>query len=72
MHVILYERKTLYMQYICSNLEDDFILFLQLHTANRSTSGFSSSSLFVCEKLVQVVYWKECDKLLVIGLPEEK
>lgn len=33
---------------------------------------FSSSSLFICEKLVQVVYWKESDKLLVIGLPEEK
>ncbi|NXF73741.1 INTU protein, partial [Sclerurus mexicanus] len=30
-----------------------------------------SSSLFLCEKLVQVVYWKESDKLLVIGLPEE-
>ncbi|KAI1238643.1 hypothetical protein IHE44_0013381 [Lamprotornis superbus] len=29
------------------------------------------SSLFLCEKLVQVVYWKESDKLLVIGLPEE-
>lgn len=34
--------------------------------------NFSSSSLFLCEKLVQVVYWKESDKLLVIGLPEEK
>ncbi|NXS96331.1 INTU protein, partial [Jacana jacana] len=32
---------------------------------------FSSSSLFLSEKLVQVVYWKESDKLLVIGLPEE-
>ncbi|NXK16592.1 INTU protein, partial [Arenaria interpres] len=30
-----------------------------------------SSSLFLCGKLVQVVYWKESDKLLVIGLPEE-
>ncbi|NXW12626.1 INTU protein, partial [Circaetus pectoralis] len=29
------------------------------------------SSLFLCGKLVQVVYWKESDKLLVIGLPEE-
>ncbi|KAM9143316.1 protein inturned isoform 6-T6 [Pangshura tecta] len=30
-----------------------------------------SSSLFLCGKLVQVVYWKESDKLLVIGLPAE-
>lgn len=39
MHVILHEHKTLYIQYICSNLEGDFILFLRLHTANRNTSG---------------------------------
>ncbi|NWR92665.1 INTU protein, partial [Furnarius figulus] len=39
---------------------------------NITDTEIISSSLFLCEKLVQVVYWKESDKLLVIGLPEEK
>ncbi|KAJ7326974.1 hypothetical protein JRQ81_016733 [Phrynocephalus forsythii] len=30
-----------------------------------------SSSLFLCGKLIHVAYWKESDKLLVIGLPAE-
>ncbi|NWV03217.1 INTU protein, partial [Ptilonorhynchus violaceus] len=48
-------------------------IFLTLSDILESVTGTEiiSSSLFLCEKLVQVVYWKECDKLLVIGLPEE-
>uniref|UniRef100_A0A803YAD7 Protein inturned n=1 Tax=Meleagris gallopavo TaxID=9103 RepID=A0A803YAD7_MELGA len=48
-------------------------IFLTLSDIMESVTGAQilSSSLFLCEKLVQVVYWKECDKLLVIGLPEE-
>uniref|UniRef100_A0A8B9TX73 Protein inturned n=1 Tax=Anas zonorhyncha TaxID=75864 RepID=A0A8B9TX73_9AVES len=48
-------------------------IFLTLSDILESVTGTQiiSSSLFLCEKLVQVVYWKECDKLLVIGLPEE-
>ncbi|XP_064918127.1 protein inturned isoform X2 [Columba livia] len=48
-------------------------IFLTLSDILESVSGTQiiSSSLFLCEKLVQVVYWKESDKLLVIGLPEE-
>nr|XP_020637163.1 protein inturned isoform X1 [Pogona vitticeps] len=30
-----------------------------------------SSSMFLCGKLIHVAYWKESDKLLVIGLPAE-
>ncbi|XP_009073665.1 PREDICTED: protein inturned [Acanthisitta chloris] len=48
-------------------------IFLTLSDILESVTGTEiiSSSLFLCEKLVQVVYWKEGDKLLVIGLPEE-
>uniref|UniRef100_A0A8C5TGA5 Protein inturned n=1 Tax=Malurus cyaneus samueli TaxID=2593467 RepID=A0A8C5TGA5_9PASS len=48
-------------------------IFLTLSDILESVTGTEiiSSSLFLCEKLVQVVYWKESDKLLVIGLPEE-
>uniref|UniRef100_A0A8C4XUF0 Protein inturned n=1 Tax=Falco tinnunculus TaxID=100819 RepID=A0A8C4XUF0_FALTI len=48
-------------------------IFLTLSDILESVTGTQiiSSSLFLCGKLVQVVYWKECDKLLVIGLPEE-
>ncbi|KGL75588.1 Protein inturned, partial [Tinamus guttatus] len=48
-------------------------IFLTLCDILESVTGSQiiSSSLFLCEKLVQVVYWKESDKLLVIGLPEE-
>ncbi|NWV20743.1 INTU protein, partial [Origma solitaria] len=48
-------------------------IFLTLSDILESVTGTKiiSSSLFVCDKLVQVVYWKESDKLLVIGLPEE-
>ncbi|NWX24536.1 INTU protein, partial [Aegotheles bennettii] len=48
-------------------------IFLTLSDILESVTGTQiiSSSLFLCEKLVQVVYWKEYDKLLVIGLPEE-
>ncbi|XP_071664173.1 protein inturned isoform X5 [Patagioenas fasciata] len=48
-------------------------IFLTLSDIVESVTGTQiiSSSLFLCEKLVQVVYWKESDKLLVIGLPEE-
>ncbi|NXM20694.1 INTU protein, partial [Ploceus nigricollis] len=48
-------------------------IFLTLSDILESLTGTEiiSSSLFLCEKLVQVVYWKESDKLLVIGLPEE-
>ncbi|NXF97896.1 INTU protein, partial [Eubucco bourcierii] len=48
-------------------------IFLTLSDILESVTGSQiiSSSLFLCEKLVQVVYWKESDKLLVIGLPEE-
>ncbi|NXA30960.1 INTU protein, partial [Eudromia elegans] len=48
-------------------------IFLTLSDILESITGSQiiSSSLFLCEKLVQVVYWKESDKLLVIGLPEE-
>ncbi|NXN09595.1 INTU protein, partial [Indicator maculatus] len=48
-------------------------IFLTLSDILESVTGTQiiSSSLFLCEKLVQVVYWKESDKLLVIGLPEE-
>ncbi|NXU12284.1 INTU protein, partial [Pardalotus punctatus] len=48
-------------------------IFLTLSDILESVTGTEiiSSSLFICEKLVQVVYWKESDKLLVIGLPEE-
>ncbi|NXX12616.1 INTU protein, partial [Podargus strigoides] len=48
-------------------------IFLTLCDILESVTGTQiiSSSLFLCEKLVQVVYWKESDKLLVIGLPEE-
>ncbi|NXH20460.1 INTU protein, partial [Bucco capensis] len=49
-------------------------IFLTLSDILESVTGSQiiSSSLFLCGKLVQVVYWKESDKLLVIGLPEEK
>ncbi|XP_062429971.1 protein inturned isoform X3 [Rhea pennata] len=49
-------------------------IFLTLCDILESVTGTQiiSSSLFLCEKLVQVVYWKEADKLLVIGLPEER
>ncbi|RMC13469.1 hypothetical protein DUI87_08542 [Hirundo rustica rustica] len=48
-------------------------IFLTLSDILESVTGTEiiSSSLFLCEKLVQVVYWKESDKLLIIGLPEE-
>ncbi|XP_059699737.1 protein inturned isoform X2 [Haemorhous mexicanus] len=48
-------------------------IFLTLSDILESVTGTEiiSSSLFLCEKLIQVVYWKESDKLLVIGLPEE-
>ncbi|NXM72145.1 INTU protein, partial [Serilophus lunatus] len=48
-------------------------IFLTLSDILENVTGTEiiSSSLFLCEKLVQVVYWKESDKLLVIGLPEE-
>ncbi|NXG24255.1 INTU protein, partial [Grallaria varia] len=48
-------------------------IFLTLSDILENITGTEiiSSSLFLCEKLVQVVYWKESDKLLVIGLPEE-
>ncbi|NWR51379.1 INTU protein, partial [Regulus satrapa] len=48
-------------------------IFLTLSDVLESITGTEiiSSSLFLCEKLVQVVYWKESDKLLVIGLPED-
>ncbi|NXA13011.1 INTU protein, partial [Sapayoa aenigma] len=48
-------------------------LFLTLSDILENVTGTEiiSSSLFLCEKLVQVVYWKESDKLLVIGVPEE-
>ncbi|NWS76550.1 INTU protein, partial [Crotophaga sulcirostris] len=48
-------------------------IFLTLSDILESVTGTQiiSSSLFLCRKLVQVVYWKESDKLLVIGLPEE-
>uniref|UniRef100_A0A674G7F4 Protein inturned n=1 Tax=Taeniopygia guttata TaxID=59729 RepID=A0A674G7F4_TAEGU len=48
-------------------------IFLTLSDILESITGTEiiSSSLFLCEKLVQVVYWKESDKLLIIGLPEE-
>ncbi|KFU86139.1 Protein inturned, partial [Chaetura pelagica] len=48
-------------------------IFLTLSDILESVTGTQiiSSSLFLSEKLVQVVYWKESDKLLVIGLPEE-
>ncbi|XP_008934941.1 PREDICTED: protein inturned [Merops nubicus] len=48
-------------------------IFLTLSDVLETVTGTQiiSSSLFLCEKLVQVVYWKESDKLLVIGLPEE-
>ncbi|KAM9378298.1 protein inturned [Phaethornis superciliosus] len=48
-------------------------IFLTLSDILETITGTQiiSSSLFLCEKLVQVVYWKENDKLLVIGLPEE-
>ncbi|XP_014805489.1 PREDICTED: protein inturned isoform X1 [Calidris pugnax] len=48
-------------------------IFLTLSDILESVTGTQiiSSSLFLCGKLVQVVYWKESDKLLVIGLPEE-
>ncbi|XP_009872934.1 PREDICTED: protein inturned [Apaloderma vittatum] len=48
-------------------------MFLTLSDILESVTGTQiiSSSLFLCGKLVQVVYWQEFDKLLVIGLPEE-
>ncbi|XP_010132653.1 PREDICTED: protein inturned-like, partial [Buceros rhinoceros silvestris] len=48
-------------------------IFLTLSDILESVTGTQiiSSSLVLCGKLVQVVYWKESDKLLVIGLPEE-
>ncbi|NXF02269.1 INTU protein, partial [Smithornis capensis] len=48
-------------------------IFLTLSDILENVTGTEiiSSSLFLCEKLVQVVYWKESDKLLIIGLPEE-
>ncbi|XP_053797155.1 protein inturned isoform X1 [Vidua chalybeata] len=48
-------------------------IFLTLSDILESVTGTEiiSSSLFLCEKLVQVVYWKESDKLFIIGLPEE-
>uniref|UniRef100_A0A8D0GXA5 Protein inturned n=1 Tax=Sphenodon punctatus TaxID=8508 RepID=A0A8D0GXA5_SPHPU len=38
---------------------------------NMTGAHIISSSLFLCGKMVHVVYWKEYDKLLVIGLPAE-
>uniref|UniRef100_A0A8C4WJ33 Protein inturned n=1 Tax=Gopherus evgoodei TaxID=1825980 RepID=A0A8C4WJ33_9SAUR len=48
-------------------------IFLTLCDMLENVTGahIISSSLFLCGKLVQVVYWKESDKLLVIGLPAE-
>ncbi|KAM6077019.1 protein inturned isoform 2-T2 [Chlamydotis macqueenii] len=48
-------------------------IFLTLSDILETVTGTQiiSSSLFLCGKLVQIVYWKESDKLLVIGLPEE-
>ncbi|NXJ81128.1 INTU protein, partial [Trogon melanurus] len=48
-------------------------MFLTLSDILETITGTQiiSSSLSLCGKLVQVVYWKESDKLLVIGLPEE-
>ncbi|XP_038256642.1 protein inturned isoform X1 [Dermochelys coriacea] len=48
-------------------------IFLTLSDMLENVTGahIISSSLFLCGKLVQVVYWKESDKLLVIGLPAE-
>ncbi|KAM7168085.1 protein inturned isoform 1-T1 [Macrochelys suwanniensis] len=48
-------------------------IFLTLCDMLENVTGAQiiSSSLFLCGKLVQVVYWKESDKLLVIGLPAE-
>ncbi|KAH0615973.1 hypothetical protein JD844_026673 [Phrynosoma platyrhinos] len=38
---------------------------------NMTGTHIISSSMFLCEKLIHVAYWKESDKLLVIGLPAE-
>ncbi|XP_074849433.1 protein inturned isoform X2 [Carettochelys insculpta] len=48
-------------------------IFLTLCDMLENVTGahIISSSLFLCGKLVQVVYCKESDKLLVIGLPAE-
>uniref|UniRef100_A0A8C8VQM6 Protein inturned n=1 Tax=Pelusios castaneus TaxID=367368 RepID=A0A8C8VQM6_9SAUR len=48
-------------------------IFLTLCDMLENVTGahIISTSLFLCGKLVQVVYWKESDKLLVIGLPAE-
>nr|XP_006131855.1 protein inturned isoform X2 [Pelodiscus sinensis] len=48
-------------------------IFLTLCDMLENVTGahIISSSLFLCGKLVQVVYYKESDKLLVIGLPAE-
>ncbi|XP_019389571.1 PREDICTED: protein inturned [Crocodylus porosus] len=48
-------------------------IFLTLCDILENVTGahIISSSLFLSGKLVQVVYWKESDKLLVVGLPAE-
>ncbi|XP_042325361.1 protein inturned isoform X2 [Sceloporus undulatus] len=38
---------------------------------NMTGTHIISSSMFLCGKLIHVAYWKESDKLLVIGLPAE-
>ncbi|XP_062991630.1 protein inturned isoform X2 [Elgaria multicarinata webbii] len=39
---------------------------------NMTGAHIISSSMFLCGKLIHVAYWKESDKLLVIGLPAER
>ncbi|NXQ28709.1 INTU protein, partial [Alaudala cheleensis] len=70
------EQEILYQYPICEasqKLRSVRGIFLTLSDILESVTGTQiiSSSLFLCEKLVQVVYWKESDKLLIIGLPEE-
>ncbi|XP_053110109.1 protein inturned isoform X2 [Hemicordylus capensis] len=38
---------------------------------NMTGTHIISSSMFLCEKLIHMAYWKDSDKLLVIGLPAE-
>ncbi|XP_054846471.1 protein inturned isoform X2 [Eublepharis macularius] len=48
-------------------------IFLTLCDILENVTGarIISSSMFLYEKLIHVAYWKESDKLLVIGLPAE-
>nr|XP_056711831.1 protein inturned [Euleptes europaea] len=48
-------------------------IFLTLCDILENVTGahIISSSMFLCGKLIHVAYWKESDKLLVIGLPAE-